>query len=160
MARRSRLLLSLGLLLALGALPGLAGAVIVETGNPPGLRDRQTLSGVTVKGWFSSYKLTGRHGRTVEVRLPRPQGLHEALALPAGDWTDLTLVLDGPVQVSVMGAPTVDVPLTELTVALHDPEAVEIHLEWSLSEGMISALRAGVEVHTLGQALQDGAATR
>lgn len=159
MSRRTLPRLALAWMVLLAPL-GLAQAGIWQDGNPPGLRGRQAIPGLTVKGSFSSYKLTGRHGRTVTVRLPRPQGLNEALALPAGEWTDLTLVLDGPVAVEVPGAPVVAVSLGELTVALHDPAAQEIHLEWSLPEGLLGALRAGGEMQGLGPALVDGAWTR
>ena len=151
----------LPLLIAIGALTGLARAGIWENGNPPGLHGRQTLPGVQVKGWFSSFKLTGRHGRTVVVNLDRAHALTESLDLPPGDWADLTLFLDGPATLSASGASAVRLDLSELTVALDDPEATSIKLEWTLPEGLLSALQAGVDPSLLTAdliaALQDGA---
>ena len=150
----------LPLLIAIGALTGLAQARVWEDGNPPGFTGRQTLPGVQVKGWFSSFKLTGRHGRTVVVHLDRAHALTDSLDLPPGDWADLTLILDGPATLSAPGASAVRLDLTELTVPLDDPEATSIKLEWTLPEGLLSALQAGVDpsalLDTLTNALQDG----
>lgn len=51
----------------------------------------------------------------------------------------------------------VPVALTELTVVLEDPDAQEVHLEWSLPEGATAALRSGVVPTGLVLALEDGA---
>ena len=148
------------LLIAIGALTGLAQAGIWENGNPPGLHGRQTVVGVQVKGWFSSFKLTGRHGRTVVVHLDRAQALTAPLDLPSGDWADLTLFLDGPVTVSAPDASPIRLDLTELSVPLDDPHATTIKLEWTLPDGLLAALHAGVDpaalATPLAAALQDG----
>ncbi len=142
-------------LLLLAALSGAARAWIWEDGNPYGLMGKIPVR-LSVQGRFASYVLSGRHGRHLEVRLPRPARLDEPLALPAGDWADLTLVLDGPVTVATPGGSAVRLEVPALTVALDDPEAREIHLEWTLPEGALSALMAGVAPRGLAQALEDG----
>lgn len=142
-------------LLLLAALSGAAQAWVWEDGNPNGVRG-QIPARLSVQGRFTSYWLSGRHGRHVEVRLPRPARLDEPLALPAGDWADLTLVLDGPVTVATPGGPAVRLEVPALTVAIDDPEARNIHLEWTLPEGALSALGAGLTPVGLAEALQDG----
>ena len=151
-------------LLLLGALSGLAYAGIWQDGNPPGVGGgRGTLSGVRLQGLIGGYKLKGGHGREVVVRLPRPVALTDALRLPMGPsegWADLTLELVGPVTVTAPGASPVVLEVDSLTVALEDPDAREVQLDWTLSEGLISALRVGVEVDNLAGALEDGGLAR
>lgn len=149
--------LRLPVLLALGALSTAAHSGIIINGNPESLRGTVARGALQVKGWTSMVKLTGRHGRSVAVRLPRPYALDEALPLPAGDWAELTLILDGPVTVALPGAPAQAVDLDTLTVPLDEPGAVEIHLDWTLPEGLLSALQAGVAPQGLAHALEDGA---
>lgn len=108
-----------------------------------------------VTGSFRAYKLTSTHGRTLTVRLPRPAALNDALPLPAGEWAELTLILDGEVIVD-----GVDLALETLTVPLADPEAHEVHLEWSLPAELSERLHAGERtpalLEQLGVALADG----
>ena len=148
--------LRLPLLLALGALSTAAHGVLIN-GNPYDLRGPVARGVLSVKGWTSAFKLTGRHGRSATVHLPRPYALDEALPLPAGDWAELTLILDGPVTVAVPGAPAQRLDLDTLTVPLDDPGAARVHLDWSLPEGLVSALLAGTAPQGLDRALEDGA---
>ena len=106
-------------LLLLGALTGLAQAGIWQTGNPPGVIGRGALSGIRVQGWSTGIKLTGRHGRELVVRLPRPISLSEPIQLPEGDWADITLTLDGPVTVWVPGASPVELTKTPVAPLAH-----------------------------------------
>ena len=145
----------LALLLALGAAAvthsSAARAGIGIVGNPESLRPK-LVQNLVVKGWVSGVKLTGRHGRSVEVRLPRPVALDDTLSLPAGDWTDLTLSLTGPITVSVDGAAPILLELDALPVVMDDPGASVVQLQWSLPDG--AALRSETE---LLRALEDGA---
>ena len=110
-------------------------------------------------GAIRGYKLTSTHGRQVTVLLPRPAALDGTLALPAGDWAELTLLLDGPVTLE-LGGVQVTLDLDALTVPLADPSASEIHLEWTLPEDLTARLERGERSetlsHQLGLALQDG----
>ena len=93
------------------------------------------------------------------MRLPRAAALDGTLRLPAGDWAELTLLLDGPVTLELGGA-QVTLDLDALTVPLADPGASEIHLEWTLPEDLTARLERGERSETLsdqlGFALQDG----
>lgn len=134
----------------LTGLPGTASAGWWEDGNPGGTIRLSKLQDLQVSGKLTGYKLKGTHGRTVEVRLPRAQGLEQAIALPAGAWDEITLIVDGPLTVrSAQGK--VQLEVDSLTVVLDDPEARQIHLEWSLPEG---ALGQGADA--LRRALEDG----
>ena len=107
---------------------------------------------VRVSGWVRGIKLTSTTGREIIVKLPRPVPLDQPLTLPAGDWSDLTLILDGPLQVQVDQRPLY-LTLPELVVPLDDPSAREIELDWSLPEGPLDPA-------TLPALLQDGALAR
>ena len=120
-------------LLFVAGLPWSASAGIWEGGNPEGGDIRGALKDLRVKmsGKINGFKLTGRHGRTVEVRLPRPQALDAPLVLPPGDWAEITLILEGPVTVR-SALSVVQLDLESLTVALEDPEARVVQLDWTL----------------------------
>lgn len=150
----------LPVLIALSALSAsIADAGIIINGNPHTLHGQVGAMNVVVKGWVTGVKLTGRHGRTVAVAYPRALPLDGALPIPAGDWADLTVELEGPVTVSVDGG-RVTVHVSSLTVALDEPDAAEVHLEWSLPEGLLSAISAGVSPTALETALEDGGIAR
>ncbi len=150
----------LPVLIALCALlASIANAGIIIAGNPHTLHGQVGAMNVVVKGWVTGVKLTGRHGRTVTVVFPRALPLDGALPIPSGDWADLTLELAGPVTVSVEGrGVNLDVP--SLTVALDEPDASQVHLEWSLPEGLLSAISAGMSPTALASALEDGGLAR
>ncbi len=130
-----------------GGRPGLI--VIADPDELAGLPGARLSGRVVAVGW------TGR-GRSLA---PRP--LAEAIDLdalqitaPAGDWSDLVLVLDGPVTVLVSTedgrSRAAQVQLTTLTVALEDPDAtgvLRLSLPTLTGEESPDALRA---------ALQDG----
>lgn len=82
--------------------------------------------------------------------------LDAPLALPPGDWTDLELGFDAPVQVTLGDDAPALVALPTLLVPLEDPEARVVTLDWSLPEGAAQALQAGVVPNALAQALDDG----
>jgi len=145
------------ILLLLGLLPSVTSAGILEAGNPPGLHALPGLAIVHVAGQASWIRLTPRHGHARLVHLPRPAALDEPLALPPGDWADLTLILDAPIQVSVDRGPPLSLDLPELTVPLEDPGASAVTLTWTLPDGLASALRSGVLPSDLRAALEDGA---
>ena len=131
MAYRSLLV---ALLFGVG-LPGVATARYTEWGNPGGDEFRGKLEGVRLAGKITGFKLTNKHGRTVMVRLPHPQSLETPISLPEGEWAEITLLLAGPVTVS-SGATSVVLKVDSLTVPLEDPEAGEIHLDWTLSSDL------------------------
>ena len=143
-------------LLAALVAPLSVSARVTSGGNPPGIRTDIERPQVEVRGWITGFKLTGRHGRTVEVKLPRPMELGERLALPVGPWSELTLRLSGPLQVQVSDAAPVKLWLESLEIPLEDPDATEVRLSWSLPEGAESALQAGLTPEGLGDLLQDG----
>ena len=141
--------LRLPLLFALGALAGAANAGIVTNGNPESLRG-QHIQSVRLSAQVSGIRLTGRHGRTVQVSLPRGTALTETIPLPRGDWADLTLVLDGLLTVTLPDGAAVQLQVDTLTVPMHDPEATSVTLDWTLPAG------ASTDPAALRQALQDG----
>ena len=144
-------------LLAILAAPLAVQARIWSGGNPPGIHGDIERPQVEVRGWITGFKLTGRHGRSVEVKLPRPLELGERLELPTGPWSELTLRLSGPVEVQVSDAAPVKLWLESLVIPLEDPDATEVRLSWSLPEGAESALLAGLTPDGLADLLQDGA---
>ena len=152
MTARSAFLLLAGL-----AAPLVVHARVWSDGNPPGFHGDIERPQVEVRGWITGFKLTGRHGRSVEVKLPRPLELGERLELPAGPWSELTLRLSGPLEVQVSDAAPVTLWLESLVIPLEDPDATEVRLSWSLPEGMESALLAGLSPDGLADLLQDGA---
>lgn len=145
MSRRS-------ILLALLFMAGFGTAVagVIEVGNPGGAEFRGKLEGVRLAGKITGFKLTNKHGRTVMVRLPHPQSLETPISMPEGEWVEITLLLTGPVTV-YSGATTVVLEVDSLTVPLGDPEAHEIHLDWTLPADL-SALSGDALI----LALQDG----
>ena len=142
-------------LLALLVLSGLPGAAIAgwwEGGNPPDLRGTHGLQSLQVSGKVTGYKLKANHGRTVAVTLATPQGLDQPLTLPAGDWAELTLILDGPVTL-VQGGVVVQLSVDTLTVVLDDPSARKVHLDWTLPQPLS---RLAADPDALIPALEDG----
>lgn len=137
-------------LLSLVGLPGIASAGVAGWGNPDDLHGSLKDLQVRLSGKISGFKVTNKHGRTVEVRLPRLQSLDAPITLPAGEWAELTLVLDGPVTVRA-GAAEVVLEVDALTVPLADPDAHRIHLDWTLP-----ADRRALSTDALVTALQDG----
>lgn len=120
-------------LLFIAGLSWSASAGVWEGGNPEGGDIRGALKDLRVKmsGKISGFKLTGRHGRTVEVHLPRPQALDAPLVLPPGDWAEITLLLDGPVTVRSAHS-LVQLEVETLTVVLEDTEARKVQLDWTV----------------------------
>ena len=117
------------------------------------LRSRGTFQ---VSGAIRGYKLTNSHGRTVVVKLATPTDLAAPLTLPVGPWAELTLLLDGPVTVSA-GETSLRLEVDSLTVSMEDPDARQIHLEWSLPDPLLTQLQLpGIEPLLLA-ALQAGA---
>lgn len=151
---------SLRPLLLLGLCCGVAQAGIDEGGNPPGLHIQHLSGAVHVRGLVSQLKLTDRRGRSTTVALPRPYRLDEALPLPSGDWADLTLLLEEPVWVEVAGGAPSRLAVAEITLALDDPGAAWVRLDWSLPDPTSATLRAGRSVPGLVEALADGAIAR
>lgn len=148
MARRPSALLLLALF------GGVAHAWYAESGNPNGVIQRPRIQ---VNGQLSSFKLTDRHGRVTPVNLQRSLDLGAAIPLPPGDWVELTLVLDGPATVALAGARPAPLSASELTVVIQDPDASRVILDWTLPEGALQALQAGVTPRDLPQLLNDGA---
>ena len=92
-------------LLLLSGLPSTASAGFWEGGNPGGDELRGTFKGLSLhlSGNITGFKVTDQHGRTSTVVLASPQGLSVPLDLPAGEWTEITVLLDGPVTVRSAG---------------------------------------------------------
>ena len=141
----------LPLLLLLGARIGVAHAGWTDHGNPPSIRG-QHIQAVRLTGQVTGIRLTGRHGRQVQVRLPRSYALTEAIPLPSGTWAELTLVLEGPVTLHLPDGDTLELQVDTLTVPLEDPSATSVHLDWTLPEN------AGSPTDTAGLrcAIEDG----
>lgn len=133
---------------------------VIESGNPESLRDRQLMNAIRVTGRLSGYKLTDRYGRQVEVRLPTPARIEDPLTLPPGEWAELTLLPAGALRVAVGAGSPVALDVPALTVTLEDPEVPTVTLDWSLPDGVRSALRAGLAPAGLAEALADGALGR
>ena len=145
------------ILLALMFLPTFstpAEAGWVEWGNPEDLRG--ALRGISLSGRLTGFKVTGKHGKTEVVHLARAQGLDKAIPLPEGSWDEITLTLDGPVTVRTEEG-ALKLQVDSITVALEDPDAAQVHLDWTLPVDW-TALRASPQ-HLL-QALEDGALAR
>ena len=142
-------------LLAVAASGGTASAGVTEWGNPGGDEFRGKLAGVRLAGKITGFKLTNKHGRTVQVRLPHPQSLETPISLPDGEWAEITLLLAGPVTV-YSGASTVILEVDSLTVPLADPDANEVHLDWTLPADLIALSPNGPSKAVLILALQDG----
>ncbi len=121
-----------------------------------GGRDLHLRSSLQVTGAIRGYKLTSTHGRTVVVKLATPADLAAPLTLPAGPWAELTLLLDGPVTVSA-GETSLRLEVDTLTVSLTDPDARQVHLEWSLPEPLLAQIQRPDVAPLLLTALQDGA---
>ena len=151
MAYRSLLI---ALLFGVG-LPGISTAGVIEVGNPGGDELRGKLEGVRLAGKITGFKVTNKHGRTVQVRLPHPQSLETPISLPDGEWAEITLLLAGPVTV-YSGATSVVLAVDSLTVPLEDPGAHEIHLDWTLPADLSALSPNGLPKAALILALQDG----
>ena len=113
-------------LLALGAPRGHAGISIAD---PDELRPVTRAGSLRVVGLSLRVRAVGWVGPSGSIpprRLPAPLALHgdTALTAPPGAWSDVVLVLDGPVALSAedaAGPLTVRLDLETLTVALDDP---------------------------------------
>lgn len=138
------------IIVTLLSLIGLTGTGFIEWGNPEDVRGGLKGLQVRLSGKISGFKVTNKHGRSVEVRLPRLQSLDAPITLPAGAWAELTLVLDGPVTVR-SGTAAVVLEVDALTVPLEDPDARQVHLDWTLPDE-VGALSQGALI----AALQDG----
>ena len=147
--------LSLLSLLLLSAWSGSASADWWETDNPPDVRGGYKLQDLRLQGKISGFKVKSTHGRTVTVTLPRSGGLDQPIALPKGEWAEITLILDGPLTLSAGGV-TQTLQVHTLTVPLEDPEATQVHLDWTLPEG----LGLDGDAAALISALEDGALAR
>ena len=145
------------LLLALFPWLDLAEAAVAHTGNPPGLHEGLNRPAVELQGRIQGFKVVGRHGRTSKVSLSRTVGLDEPLQLPAGDWTELVLELEGPLTLRVAGSGTVQLWVEHLSVLLEEPGGGPVRLDWTLPDGAISALQAGLVPVGLVGLLEDGA---
>lgn len=149
------------LLLLFVLLSGAAHAGWIGLGDPDTLRPTRQSQSFQLSGAIRGFKLTDRHGREVHVPLPRPLPLDAPLSLPAGDWADITLTLDGPVTLRGSGGAEAQLPLESLTASLEDPDARLIRLEWTLPEALLDQLRDGrAPEAALTVALQDGALGR
>ena len=126
----------------------------VEWGNPEDLR--QDLPDVQITGRITGFKVTNPHGKTLLVTLPHPADLSAPLRLPEGTWREITLLLDGPVTVACPEG-VLKLQVDSITVALEDPDAHQIHLDWTLPDDWTS-LR--VSQTRLLRALEDGALAR
>ncbi len=126
----------------------------VEWGNPEDLRE--SAPEIQVAGRITGFKVTGKHGKSVVVTLPRAQGLDQPIPLPEGSWHEITLTLDGPVTVRTEEG-AIKLQVDSITVALEDPDAAQVHLDWTLPADDTS-LRASPT--RLLQALEDGALAR
>ena len=142
-------------LLVLSGLPGAAFAGWWETGNPPDVHGLHSAQKFQISGKVNGIKLKATHGRSRVVTLPAPVDLDQALSLPAGEWAEVTLLLDGPLTVTVDGR-QVQLEVDSLTVVLEDPTARLVHLEWSLPDAPIRTWSADALI----QALEDGAIAR
>ena len=138
-------------LLLVSALPTSASAGWTEVGNPGG-----SLKGIGLSGKLTCFKVTGKHGKSVVVTLPRAQGLDQAIVLPEGSWDEITLFLDGPVTVRTEEG-VLKLQVDSITVTLEDPDASEVHLDWTLPSDW-TTLRASPD--RLLQALEDSALAR
>ena len=145
------------LLLALFPWLDLAEAAVVHNGNPPGLHEGLNRPAVELQGRIQGFKVVGRHGRTSKVSLSRTVGLDEPLQLPAGDWTELVLELEGPLTLRVAGSGAVQLWVEHLSVLLEEPGGGPVRLDWTLPDGAISALQAGLVPTGLVGLLEDGA---
>ena len=135
-------------------MPGVASAGFTEWGNPEDLRE--SAPEVQVAGRITGFKVTGKHGKTEVVHLPRAQGLDKAIPLPEGSWDEITLTLDGPVTVRAPDG-VIKLQVDSLTIVLEDPDATEVHLDWTLPADDTSLW--GTPARLL-QALEDGALAR
>ena len=145
-------------LLLWSVLSGVATAGWWETGNPggTGLHGRFGDFQVGLKGRLTGFKVTGKHGKTEVVHLPRAQGLDQAISLPEGSWDEITLFLDGPVTVRASDG-VIKLQVDSITVALEDPDAAQVHLDWTLPADDTSLRGSPTR---LLQALEDGALAR
>ena len=144
-------------LLLVSALPTSASAGWTEVGNPGGslcgpFNDLQ----IRLSGSLKGFKVTGKHGKTEVVTLPRAQGLDKAIPLPEGSWDEITLTLDGPVTVRTEEG-AIKLQVDSITVALEDPDAAQVHLDWTLPADDTSLRGSPAR---LLQALEDGALAR
>lgn len=128
------------LVLALALLSITAQAGSWETSGD--FRPRGSLM-IQVSGQIHSILVINRHGRAVPVPVPPGTRLGDTLALPPGDWAEITLILDGPLTVTVDGAAPVSLDLETVTVPLEDPEADSVVLDWSLPDALLARLHAG-----------------
>ena len=138
-------------LLFLTGMPGVASAGFTEWGNPEDLRG--TFNGIRLSGRLTGFKVTGKHGKSEVVALPRGTDLSRPLMLPEGTWHEITLLFDGPVTVRGLDD-ALTLQVDSLTVVLDDPDASRVHLDWTLPDDW-SALSASPD--RLLQALEDGA---
>ncbi len=144
-------------LLLVSALPTSASAGWTEVGNPGGsfrgtFKDLQ----IRLSGSLKGFKVTGKHGKTEVVHLPRAQGLDQAISLPEGSWDEITLFLDGPVTVRASDG-VIKLQVDSITVVLEDPDAAQVHLDWTLPADYTSLRGSPTR---LLQALEDGALAR
>ena len=138
-------------LLLVSAVPTSASAGWTEVGNPGG-----SLKGIGLSGKLTGFKVTGKHGKTEVVHLPRAQGLDQAIPLPECSWHEITLTLDGPVTVRAEEG-VLKLQVDSITVALEDPDAAQVHLDWTLPADDTSLRGSPTR---LLQALEDGALAR
>lgn len=144
-------------LLLVSAMPNPAGAGWTEVGNPGGtLHGTFKGSQFRLSGELKGFKVTGKHGKSKVVDLPRGTDLSRPLMLPEGTWHEITLLFDGPVTVRATDG-AIKLQVDSLTVTLEDPDAHEVYLDWTLPDDW-SALSASPD--RLLQALEDGALAR
>ena len=152
---RPRLIATFALWLSL---PAAAGVDL--GGNLPMKAQRASavsLASLKLRGAIKEVRWIRQSGHTVSRTVCLPLGDELLLVAPAGTWTDVELVFDGP--------PSVDgraIPLTTLVLALDEPlttegEPVALYLDVSALEG----LRPGeLSARELAQALVDGIGLR
>lgn len=130
------------------ATPALAGGV--SASNPVTHLRAPIRPQFALLGRFKLLYLVRPDGQRVPVPLPRPQPLDAPLAIPAGDWVELVLVLDGPAWLNPAGGAPVALGLTELVVPIADPQEQARALVLDLPAGPLGgglAPGAPLDVH-------------
>jgi len=150
----------LAAVVALIATPVALAGVVIQGGGPKlATVHAAGLRSAALHGHVRSLVWTDRTGRTRRETVPVDLNLDSAATLlpPPGEWTDLTLVLDGPVTLTgttLAGAPTrLSADLGAWTVPLEAPGSAPLILDLALPAGLSSPADLAV-------ALQDGALAR
>lgn len=136
-----------------------AGVMIGGSGPKLVTTHSSSLRNATLQGHIRSLVWTDRTGRTQRERAPAGLNLNDNASFlpPAGEWVELTLVLDGPVTLTgttPAGAPLrLSAELGTWTVPLESPEDRSLVLDLELPALLASPAE-------LARALRDGALAR